>query len=225
MFELWFLDPNLNFSLLTARLTALIIGIIFFLPLKEISHIWLSHIFSGIKFRFKSYPFFDFFDPIGALSMLFFKYGWSKKIPYFVTEPETKSEYIFVYLAGTFFTFLSGIILGIIFNIITVLMSVHALHLNWIRNVIAFLIELNIILTVVNLLPVPPLDGFKICEAFIPNKHLDKYHRNYIIIHFVLVIMFFLGFFRLPLEIMCSAVYKSIRMLAGLPFVFLRIKY
>ena len=72
MFGFWFLDPNLNFSLLTARLAASIIAIIFFLPLQEISHIWLSHIFSGVKFNIKSYSLAELFDPIGALFMLLF---------------------------------------------------------------------------------------------------------------------------------------------------------
>ena len=224
MFGLWFLDSNLNFSSLTARITALIIGIIFILPMREISHIWLSHVFSGIKFKFKSYPFFDFFDPIGALSMLFFKYGWAKKVPYFVTEPDNRSEYIFVYLAGTAFTFFSGIILGIIFNIIGLLILTYKLHLSWFANVTEFLIEINVVLTVVNLLPIPPLDGFKICEAFIPGRYLEKYKRNYFLISTILFIMLLFGFFDIPLQIMGNAVYKSMKMIAGIPFVLFRLK-
>lgn len=224
MFELWFLDSNLNFSLLTARITALVIGIIFVLPMREIAHIWLSHVFSGIKFKFKSYPFFDFFDPVGALFMLFFKYGWAKKIPYFVTEPDNKSEYVFVYLAGTAFTFFSGIILGIIFNIITMLTFMYELRLSWFAHVIEFLIEINVVLTVINLLPIPSLDGFKICEAFIPSRYLEKYKKNYFLISTILFIMLLFGFFDIPLQIISNAVYKSIKMIAGIPFIFLRLK-
>lgn len=224
MFGFWFLDSNLNFSILTARLAASIIAIIFFLPLKAISHIWLSHVFSGVKFNIKSYPFAEFFDPIGALFMLLFDFGWSKRIPYFLTEPSSKIEYIFICLAGTAFTFFSGVILAVIFNIIALLMFLYGLHLGWISQVINFLIEINVILTVINLLPVPPFDGYKVCEAFIPNKYLSKYHQNYLTIHIVLAIMFIFGFFHIPLEIMGNAVYKSIKMLAGLPFVGLRLK-
>jgi len=223
MFGFWFLDPNLNFSLLTARLAASIIAVVFFLPLKEVSHIWLSHIFSGVKFNIKSYSLAELFDPIGALFMLLFGFGWSKRMPYFLTEPDNKSEYIFVCLAGIAFTFFSGVILAVMFNIIALLMFLYGLHLGWISQVINFLIEINVILTVINLLPVPSFDGFKICEAFIPNRYLSKYRKNYLAIHIVLSIMFIFGFFHIPLEIMGNAVYKAIKMLAGLPFVGLRL--
>lgn len=221
MFGFWFLDPDLNFSSLTARLVASVIAVIFFLPFREIAHVWLSHIFSGIKFNTKSYPLFDFFDPLGALFMLLCGYGWAKKIPYFVTEPGSRSEYIFICLAGPAFTFFSSVVLGIIFNAI-VLLSIYGIRLAWIASVVGFLIEINVVLTVINLIPIPPLDGFKICESFIPSRYMSKYQKNYFLISVVLSIMFILGFFDIPLTIMMLTVRRFVDMLAGLPFVWLK---
>ena len=222
MFGLWFLDSDISFMSITARLCASVVAIVFFLPWREISHIWMSHVFSGMKFNAKSYPLFDFFDPIGALFMLLFGYGWSKRYPYFVAEPSTKSEYVLVCLSGPAFTFFSAVLLGIVFNILTILKVLQGLNLSWFMEFVNYLIEINVVLTVINLMPVPPLDGFKICEAFIPSRFLPKYYKNYFTISIVLCILLFIGVFNAPLEILGNAVYKSVRIISGIPFFVFR---
>ena len=100
----------------------------------------------------------------------------------------------------------------------------YGLHLSWFASVTEFLIEINVALTVINLFPIPPLDGFKICEAFIPGRYLEKYKRNYFLISTILFIMLLFGFFDIPLQIMSNAVYKSMKMIALIPFILFRLK-
>lgn len=219
MFGLWFLNSEMNFSYLTSRLCASIVGIMVFLPLKEMAHMWTSHFFSGVKFRWRSYRLSDFFDPLGAIFMLLFGYGWAKKFPYFVSEPDSKSEYVLVYLSGVIFNFFSAVLIGILLNLLIMFGIYSRLNLNWIKYFLNNLIEINVILAVVNILPFPSLDGFKICEAFIPEKYLYVFKQNYLFISIILSIILFSGVINTPLDIFEQAVYKTVRIISSLPFL------
>lgn len=218
MFGLWFMEGDLKFSSIIARICASVLAIILILPMREISHIWLSHLFSGRKFNIRSYPFLSFFDPLGAFFMLLFGYGWPRRIPYFVEEPSNKTEYVLVYVIGPIFSFILSIFLGITRNLFMFFMAFNSTTL-WLVEFITYLIEICIILTVIDLLPVPPLDGFKICEAFIPRKFVSKYLEHRFAIGLVVSLLFLFGFFNGPLKILMDAVYSSVMKISNIPFI------
>jgi len=71
---------------------------------------------------------------------------------------------------------------------------------------------LNVFLAVFNLLPVPPLDGFKIFGAFLPNRiyyKLMEYER-YIGIAFILLIVFAGSLFSVILTTLATPFYLMI---------------
>ena len=219
MFDFWFLDPDLDFGSIITILCAYIFSIIVFLPLREMSHIWLSHLFSGRKFNFKNYPLLEFFDPLGAFFMMLFGYGWARRFNYFLSEPANRLEYVLVYLIGPVFTLFSSIFLKVIINI---LILVNFSSISWSIWIIKFLhnlIDINVTLTVVEMMPVPPLDGFKICEAFIPQRYVESYLRYQSIIWMILSLMLFIGFFRIPIGIMKSLVYGLVYIVSNIPFL------
>ena len=222
MFGLWFMEGDLKFSSIIARVCASILVIILILPLREISHIWLSHLFSGRKFDIRSYPFLSFFDPLGAFFMLLFGYGWPKRFPYFVEEPNNKTEYILVYAIGPIFSFILSILLCMTRNLFMLFIIFNVPTTLWIIEFITYLIEISIILTVIDLLPVPPLDGFKICEAFIPRKFASKYLEHRFVIGLVVSLLFLFGFFNGPLKILMDAVYSSVMKISNIPFMFFK---
>ncbi len=222
MFGLWFMEGNLKFSSIIARICASVLVIILILPLREISHIWLSHLFAGRKFNIKSYPFLSFFDPLGAFFMLVFGYGWPRRFPYFVEEPNNKTEYVLVYAIGPIFSFILSILLGIIRNLFMLFIVFNVYSTLWIIEFITYLIEINIILMVIDLLPVPPLDGFKICEAFIPKKFVSKYLEHRFVIGLVVSLLFLFGFFNGPLRILMGAIYSSVIKISNIPFIILK---
>ena len=102
-------------------------------------------------------------DPVGAISMILFRFGWSKPVP--INEYNFEKREI-----GTALTALAG-------PLSNMLLALLGGLLNWIIKpdgilfVILFVfVSINISLAVFNLLPIPPLDGHKIARALLPKK-------------------------------------------------------
>jgi len=125
-------------------------------------------------------------DPIGAISMVLFRFGWSKPVP--INEYNFEKREL-----GTALTALAG-------PVSNMLLALLGGLLNWIINpsgilyVILFVfVMINISLAVFNLLPIPPLDGHKIVRALLPKKvryyweQLEKF-SIFIILLFILPI-------------------------------------
>ena len=104
-------------------------------------------------------------DPIGALSMILFRFGWSKPVP--INEYNFKNREIgtaLVSFAGP----LSNLLLVAIFGSINLIFHPP---LDSIFGIFLFTFTLiNISLAIFNLIPIPPLDGHKIVRAFLPGK-------------------------------------------------------
>jgi Zn-dependent protease len=113
-------------------------------------------------------------DPIGAIMMVVFRFGWSKPVPIDEWNFENRrrgkaltalagpvSNLLLAALSGLLFQFLSG------YSLIAFFLYVFA--------------TINISLAVFNILPIPPLDGHKVVNAFLPKRwsywweDLEKY--------------------------------------------------
>lgn len=104
-------------------------------------------------------------DPIGALSMILFRFGWSKPVP--INEYNFKKRELgtaIVSFAGP----LSNLLLATFFGSINLIFHPA---LDGIFGIFLFTFTLiNISLAIFNLIPIPPLDGHKIVRAFLPKK-------------------------------------------------------
>jgi len=122
-------------------------------------------------------------DPLGALCMVLFRFGWSKPVP--INEYNFEKREL-----GTALTALAG-------PVSNVLMAILAGLINWIFKpdldsifgTLLFTFTLiNIALASFNLLPIPPLDGHKIVRVILPKRlryyweSLEKYSIVLIII-------------------------------------------
>ena len=104
-------------------------------------------------------------DPIGALSMLLFRFGWSKPVP--INEYNFKKRELYTALtalAGPVSNFILAALAGIINHFLV----------KDPQSLIAFLLytfaTINVSLAIFNLIPIPPLDGHKIVRGFLPGK-------------------------------------------------------
>ncbi len=104
-------------------------------------------------------------DPIGALCMVLFRFGWSKPVP--INEYNFEKREL-----GTALTALAGPVSNFILALITGLINlVFKPDLSTIFGAILFTFaSVNISLAVFNLIPIPPLDGHKIVRAILPRK-------------------------------------------------------
>lgn len=155
-------------------------------------------------------------DPMGALFILLFGFGWAKPVPvdprYFKNP---KRDMALVALAGPVSNLLVALIGAIVYNIVLVVFpTVPA----FIGMFFLYYIVINISLATFNLIPVPPLDGSKILAAFLPDRMLYRFYRYQNMFMLVIFLLLFSGVLSYPLSIFRSAVYEGVMWLADLPF-------
>ncbi len=148
-------------------------------------------------------------DPIGFFCLIFFRFGWAKPIPvssYGLSNP--KRDLALIALAGP----LSNILLSLVCMIIMRILSMF-LGVPLVGDVIAaFITFFNLTaiistgLAVFNLLPIPPLDGYKIIYNFLPNSFKNRVNQYQQFISFGLIILLYLGILSIPLSLVSSLI-------------------
>lgn len=129
-------------------------------------------------------------DPIGALMLLIFRFGWAKPVP---IEPryfkKPARDMALVSVAGAAGNFLTAAACGVIVRLLPGLfMTVPALG-----RFMVLMVLINLGLGVFNLIPVPPLDGSKLLYLVLPAKWLQGYFWLERYGFFVLIILLMTG--------------------------------
>ncbi|MFP4456527.1 MAG: site-2 protease family protein [Halanaerobiales bacterium] len=123
-------------------------------------------------------------DPFGLVALVLFGFGWGRPVqinPNYYKNG--KRDRILVSLAGPLSNILVIIITAIIFRF-TINMTP-----NWLWKLGAYIMNINAVLCVFNLLPIPPLDGSKILLEILPldNKYQLFYKmQQYSMLIFIL---------------------------------------
>ncbi|WKZ24091.1 MAG: site-2 protease family protein [Candidatus Dojkabacteria bacterium] len=108
------------------------------------------------------------FDLVGFLSMIFLRIGWAKPVPvnsYNFANPVSGNAIVSIAgpLANLGLIIVSGIVLKVI-----LLLPLTGLFFQLMVTFLTVMLFINTSLMLFNLLPVPPLDGSNIVEAFLP---------------------------------------------------------
>ena len=110
-------------------------------------------------------------DPIGAICMLLFGFGWAKPVmvnPYYFKN--IKRDTALVSLGGPLSNFILAFIGIAVYKILIVCNTPLNAFTNIVVVFLANFIYLNIGLGTFNLLPIPPLDGSKIFLPLLPQR-------------------------------------------------------
>lgn len=116
-------------------------------------------------------------DPLGALFLIIFNFGWAKPVqvnPRYYKNP--KKGMALVALAGPLANFILALICLIVDNVIVkvtggdVSLAVYLIYQFFLLSAMV-----NVGLGVFNLIPLPPLDGSKVIAMFLPAKWYYKY--------------------------------------------------
>ena len=111
-------------------------------------------------------------DPIGALMMFVFGFGWAKPVPVnpFYFEGDRTKGMMLVSVAGP----LTNLIISFAAYFIYVAGSGFA-AISFLSIFLSTTVTLNIYLAVFNLIPIPPLDGSKILAGLLPKATAYKF--------------------------------------------------
>ncbi len=114
----------------------------------------------------------DFFGSFLFPVLLFishspFIFGWAKPVPYnpFLLAKDRKYGPLKVALAGPGVNLAVALVLGLLLRLVGGFLPATAIVL------LGFVVFLNILLAIFNLVPLPPLDGSKILTIFLPEKY------------------------------------------------------
>lgn len=150
-------------------------------------------------------------DPLGALCMFFFGFGWAKPVSvnpnYFKNY---KKDMALTALAGPLSNVLMAFISMVMMFQIGVRFSLDILILICYQFAI-----LNIGLAVFNLLPIPPLDGSKIFLSLLPGKLYYEIMRFERFGFIVLAVALYLGVLNPMIYGMQNLLYKALFFLSG----------
>ncbi len=135
-------------------------------------------------------------DPVGSIfvplitSLSGFTFGWAKPVEYnpYNLKNKRQGEFL-IALAGP----MSNLLLAVIFGLIIRIASAGATTTTPFIEICSYIVIINLVLAIFNLIPLPPLDGSKLLFAWLPQQYgkLRMVLETYGMI-FVLVVVFFL---------------------------------
>ncbi len=126
-------------------------------------------------------------DPIGLIFLLLFRFGWGKPVPMNPNNFKYPRLYeVIASLAGPISNFLLALIFMYQLKYLSPIFSSFLILL------FQTTIQINIMLGVFNLLPIPPLDGGHIISVFVPEEYKESYYRYQPIILLILFLLFFI---------------------------------
>ena len=138
-------------------------------------------------------------DLYGVAMLLLFGFGFAKAVPvnprYFKNPRQGMA---LVALAGPASNILVAILATAACRVL-LLVPLGGIVMAFVRSFLLMVAQVNISLAVFNLLPIPPLDGFRIASLLLPSKWVFWFDRNQRYVTFGLLALIALGVLDKPL--------------------------
>lgn len=219
------LSGRLTFQSAVADVFAILLIIFLILPFHEWAHAFTASLLGdkAIKQRGRlSINPLDHIDPMGALCMLLFGFGWAKPVP---IDPRNfknpKVGMAITALMGPVANIVAGFVGMLIYYTLVIFFPAFTLASTvggFITTFLSFYVSCNVGLAVFNLIPIPPLDGSKILFVFLPDKYVNFFYRYQQIFFIALFALLFLGAFNGILSFLNNGLYNAMSAVASLPF-------
>lgn len=167
---------NLNIFGIIISFSLLIIAMV----VHEFSHGWVAYKLGDNTAKYSGRLTLNplaHIDPIGTILLPIillisthgrFVFGYAKPVPinYWALK-NPKRDMGLIGLSGPLANFIFAFLLSLMYKMLT--------GSSILKFIIEYLISVNVILGVFNLLPIPPLDGSRICAAILPANLSSKY--------------------------------------------------
>lgn len=193
-------------------------GIIIAISFHEFAHAWVSDKLGDptprAQGRVTISP-FAHIDPIGLIMLLFLGFGFGRPVQ---VDPKyyknRRRGELLVSLAGVAMNFLLATVLTVLFNVL--LRNNVLSYTNPLLTILQYTILINITLCVFNLIPIPPLDGYKVVkQVFLGGKTLNFMWTLERYGFFILLAFLFLNRYFGWIQQLASLAWRLIDLLVG----------
>ncbi len=128
-------------------------------------------------------------DPLGALCLFLFNFGWAKPVPlnpgYF---RRIRRDIMIVSLSGPISNLIAGLIAGFFIRYLLFPSEIYI-------KVLIYMLLMNVGLGIFNLIPIPPLDGSHVLENLLPYNLSNTYRNSMRYAPMILMGIIFLDYF------------------------------
>ena len=193
-------------DLFTMVLSFFSVFVIIFLcfPIHECAHAFVAHKLgdntASEQGRLTLNP-LSHIDPMGALCMAVCSIGWAKPTPvnlHRCRKVSIRTADVLVSAAGP----VSNILMALVFMIIAKvvwLVAQPTVTLYYIYMGIIMVAEINSYLAVINLIPIPPFDGYSLIQGLLPRKQAIWVEGHAQILNMIVFVLLVSGVLRIPL--------------------------
>lgn len=191
---------SLNLQELIPRLVYIVPAIIIALTFHEYSHARVAYAFGDPTARDAGRLTLNplkHLDPIGTLLLLIASFGWAKPVPInpYYFQGNRKFKVLLVSLAGPLSNLLGAVVAAVAVSLLWHFAPAGTVS-QYFFSFFYYLMTINVVLAIFNLLPVPPLDGSKILAGLLPDsfgRAIDFLERFGFIILLALVFFGLIG--------------------------------
>lgn len=144
-----------------------IAGILSAITIHESAHAWVAYKLGDptakLEGRISANP-FRHLDLYGTILLLLAGFGWGKPVPVNLSNLDSKWDEVKIAYAGALSNLLLAFFLALIikFKLISPFSDIG--------QVILIIIQINLVLMLFNIIPIPPLDGSKILKIILPSN-------------------------------------------------------
>ncbi len=128
-------------------------------------------------------------DPVGFILLILAGFGWAKPVPVnpYNLRGDIKKGMLLVSLAGPATNFLLAVVSAVLLGLF------GSIQIPYFNIIMQYMIVINVVLAIFNLIPIPPLDGSKILAGLLPGRQewLDQLESYGPIL---LIVLVFFGF-------------------------------
>ncbi len=129
-------------------------------------------------------------DPIGFILVILVGIGWAKPVQVNISNFKNgRKDFVMVSLAGALGNFMLAFLgAAILFFSAEFLLNHEILY-----NIVYYIVFINLMLIALNLLPIPPLDGFNVLTTLVRFKNINIIYNIKRYGFFVLIALMFTG--------------------------------